>query len=272
MTKTLKVVLLATTLLISGACSKYQKLLKSTDYELKYEKAVEYYEAGNYYRTIQLLTELVPIFRGTPKSESVNYYYALAHYHMGDYILASHYLKNFTIAFPLSEHVENFIFLSAYCKYLESPRFNLDPTTTLEAIRELQAFINRFPRSEKVEESNKLIDELRGKLERKAYENALTYYRISDYTGAVKGFENLVKDFPDTRFREEAFYYTFKAHYEHAVNSIETRKLERFRLANDAFRKFVAVYPESKFLKELKSLNNQVEREIQKYSAQANEK
>lgn len=271
MARLIKPLLIVSLIVIIGACSPYQKLLKSTDYELKYKKAIEYYEEKNYARTIQLLDELIPIFRGTPKSESVNYYYAMAHYQIGDYILASHYFKNFAIAFPLSESVEEFIYLSAYCKYIESPRYNLDQTTTLEAIKELQGFINRYPKSARVEESNKLIDELRGKLERKAYENAFTYYQISDYHAALKGFENLVKDFPDTRYKEDAYFYSFKSKYEYAFNSIDSKKLERYTQAKEAFQKFEAAFPESKRIKEARSLNAFVEKEIQRFTVQANE-
>ena len=41
-----------------GACSKYQKLLKSSDYALKYENGVKYYEKKDYYRAVGLFEEL----------------------------------------------------------------------------------------------------------------------------------------------------------------------------------------------------------------------
>jgi outer membrane protein assembly factor BamD len=37
-------------LFISTACSDFNKIVKSTDYEFKYKKAVEFYEKGEYSR------------------------------------------------------------------------------------------------------------------------------------------------------------------------------------------------------------------------------
>ena len=47
---------------IFASCSKYQKYLKSSDYALKYEKGVEYYEKKDYYRAVGLFEELENIY------------------------------------------------------------------------------------------------------------------------------------------------------------------------------------------------------------------
>jgi outer membrane protein assembly factor BamD len=200
-------------LLIIGSCSPYQRLLKSDDVMLKKDKAIEYYEKGDYNRTLTLLNDIIPAFRGTQYAEQLNYYYAYAHYHQKDYIMAAHYFKTFTQGFPRSEHVEEFLFMSAYCKYLLSPRHSLDQSETQDAIRELQSFINRFPNSSRVEESNNLIDELRFKLEQKAFESAMLYFNIRDYNAAVTSFNNVIRGFPDTQYREEALFYIIRSHF-----------------------------------------------------------
>ncbi|TVQ90374.1 MAG: outer membrane protein assembly factor BamD [Bacteroidetes bacterium] len=235
-------------LLIFTSCSKYQRLLKSDDVMLKKEKAIEYYYNEDYHRALGLLTDVIPAFRGTAQAETLNYYYAMAHYKQGDYILAAHYFRTFTQGFPRSEHAEEFLFMSAYCKYLLSPRPSLDQTPTREAIRELQAFTNRYPNSHRVEEANKLIDELRGKLEVKAFETAMLYYNLRDYTAAVTSFRNVIRDFPDTEYREEAMYYIIRSHFLFAENSIQIRQLERYRNVVDAHRRFANRFPDSELL------------------------
>ena len=242
--------------LLLGSCSQYQKLLKSDDNELKFSKAVEYYEDEQYSKAITLFADIIPAYRGTARAESLNYYYALAHYKMRDYTLASHYLSSFSSAFPNSEHVEEFVFLSAYSKYLESPRPSLDQSSTMEAIRELQSFINRFPESERVEEANGLIDELRFKLETKRYNKATMYLRISDYIAAATTFENLLRDFPDTEYREEAMYSIILSHYEYADQSIIIRQTERFEEVIKAYQRLVRFYPESQYLASAERMRN----------------
>jgi outer membrane protein assembly factor BamD len=235
-------------LIIVSSCSQYQKLLKSDDVELKFEKAIEYYEAGSYGRAIGLMNDIIPVFRGSARAELLNYYYAMAHYRQRDYILASHYFRTFASAFPRSEHVEDFLFLSAYCKYLESPTYSLDQTSTREAITELQAFINRFPSSERVEEANTLIDELRLKLETKRFQMGILYFNLTDYTAAVTTFNNFIRDFPDTQFREEALFYIIQSHFEFADQSIPARQQERFENVVEAYQRLERLFPESQYL------------------------
>jgi outer membrane protein assembly factor BamD len=243
-------ILIVLLLLVFSSCSSYQKLLKSDDVMLKKEKAIEYYESEDYDKTLTLLNEIIPAFRGTAEAEKLNYYYAMAHYKQKDYIMAAHYFKTFTQGFPRSEHVEEFLFMSAYCKYLLSPRPSLDQTDTQQAINELQAFINRFPQSPRVEESNNLIDELRFKLEQKAFNSAVLYFNIMDYMAAVTSFNNVIRQFPDTEFREEALFYIIRSHFLYAENSIEARQIERYKEVVEAHEKLVNRFPESKFLSE----------------------
>lgn len=235
-------------LFIGLSCSKYQKLLKSDDHELKYTRAVELYEAGEYGKSITLLTDIIPVFRGTARAELMNYYYAMAHFKLRDYTLASHYFRSFATGFPNSEHVEEFLYLSAYSKYLESPRPSLDQSSTMTAIQELQSFINRYPASERVAEANNLIDELRLKLETKRYDTAMMYYRIMDYVAAATTFSSLIRDFPDTKYKEQAFFYIIQSHYDFADKSIPARQIERFSEVILAYNRLIRNYPESQYL------------------------
>lgn len=256
---------------ILNGCSKYQRLLKSDDYELKYAKAIEYYEEENYGRAITLLSDIIPIYRGTVEAERINYYFAMAHYKLGDYTLASHYFRSYANAFPRSEHAEEFHYLSAYCKYLESPRYSLDQTFTFEAIRELQQFINRFPYSERVEDANQLIDELRFKLEKKRFNTARLYHNIGDYQAAATTFETFIRDFPDTEFREEASFLIVKSYFEFAYNSIPERQQERYGKVMTSFNNFARRYPDSDFMRDATRMKNHAEQVIARLQQKQND-
>lgn len=236
-------------LLFAGtSCSKYQKLLKSTDSELKLQKAIEYYEDEDYHRAIGLFTDVIPVYRGTQRAEEINYYYAMAHYKIRDYVMASHYFRTFTQAYPMNEHAEEFLFLAAYCKYLDSPRSSLDQTTSEEAISEFQIFINRFPASPRVEEANRLIDELREKQERKVFEQAKLYFDLTDYVAAVTTYNVLLRDYPDTQYREEALFNIVLASYEYASQSIPEKQEERYHEVIAAHQRLEKFFPESEYL------------------------
>ncbi len=242
---------------------KFQRILKSDDHELMYQKAIEYYEEGDYNRAIRLFSEVIRIYRGTARAEDINYYYAMAHYKQGDYILASHYFKSFVSIFPRSKHAEEFTFLSAYCKYLQSPRYSLDQTVTREAVQEFQKFINRYPHSEHVEKANELIDELRLKLEKKRFEIARLYYDINDFRAAIRTFENLIYDFPGTVYEEKALFYIVKSYHDFARMSIPERQPERYEKTIEAHNRLVRHYPESEFLDEADRLLNNSKKQLE---------
>jgi outer membrane protein assembly factor BamD len=238
-------------------CSPYQKVLKSGDYDFKFKKAKEYLDKQDYVRALPLYEELITIFRGTNRSEDCFFYYAYCHYGMGDYLLASYHFKNFYKTFPKSDKSEEAMFLNAYCYFLDSPRFSLDQSNTQAAINEFQLFVTMYPNSDKVSECNTLIDELRLKLQNKSFESARLYFHMGDYKAALVAFRNMLRDFPDSHRREEAFFMIVKSQYLLARNSVPEKQLERFKEVTEYYLKFIDTFPKSKFLREAESMYSQ---------------
>jgi outer membrane protein assembly factor BamD len=232
------------------SCSKYQRILKGSDMNLKYETAEKYYLKEEYYRALQLLDELMVAYRGTEKGEKVYYYYAYCNYYIHDYVMAGYHFNNFLTTYPNSKYAEEVQFMYAYCFYLDSPVASLDQTNSLDAIDKFQLFINRYPKSEKVAQANSLIDELRMKLETKAFNNAKLYYRTENYKAAITALQNVLNDFPATVFKEEIYYLLFRSSYLYAVNSVESKQLERYRDAKEFYLKLVDAFPQSKYLQD----------------------
>ncbi len=242
--------LILSLLVIFASCGDYNKILKSTDYEFKYKKAVEYYEEGEYVKAAGLFQELVNIYRGTSKADKIYYYYAKSMIGQKDYLMAGHYFKSLVKEFPTSEYVEEAQFMVGYCAYLVSPKPRLDQTITHEAIQSLQLYINLYPYSDRVDEANRLIDELRNKLVYKSFLNAKLYYDFENYKAAVIAIGNSLKEYPDTEYREELMYMLLKSKYLLAINSVEDKKEERLSSALDEYFTFVDEFPESKYKKE----------------------
>lgn len=246
------------------SCSDYQKLLKSSDYELKYTKAVEYYKAEDYFRALSLFEELVTIFKGTKKSEDIYYYYCYCQYNEGNHILAGYHFSNFVRTYPNSKHKEECAYMSAYCQFLNSPESSLDQTYTYKAIDELQLFINKYPNSEYVEKANQYIDKLRAKLEEKAYNNAKLYYNIKDYKAAIVALKNSLKDFPDSEYREEQLFLILKSSFLLAENSISKLKIERYNNTITEYYAFIDEYAESERIKSAERIFDDAKTQIEK--------
>ncbi len=242
--------LILSLLVVLASCGDYNKILKSTDYEFKYKKAVEYYEDGEYVKAAGLFQELVNIYRGTSKADKIYYYYAKSMIGQKDYLMAGHYFKSLVKEFPTSEYVEEAQFMIGYCAYLISPKPRLDQTVTHEAIQSLQLYINLYPYSDRVDEANRLIDELRDKLVYKSFLNAKLYYDFENYKAAVVAIGNSLQEYPDTEYREELMYMLLKSKYLLAIKSVEDKKEERLSDALDEYFTFVDEFPESKYKKE----------------------
>lgn len=242
---------------LTWSCSEYQKLLKSDNYELKLEKAKEYYEDEDYYRAMSLLEELRSIYRGSNEAEEITYLLGKCHYAQREYTLAAYYFKTFAASYPFNEHAEEAEFTAANCFYLIAPSSSLDQTYTRRGIDELQLFIERHPKSEHRDSANKLIDNLHQRLVKKAYNNAILYYQIGDYKAAITALKNVLVEYPDTKYREEIYYYILKSSFDLAENSVERKQIERYESTIEEYYTLIDNYPESNYIKEAEKIYTQ---------------
>lgn len=214
--------------LLSGC--EYQKLLKKGSNEDKLEGAMAYYNKGDYNRAQPLLEDLIGAFRERQKAEQVYFYYAFTFYNMNDHLLAGHHFKRFSETYRSSKYREEATFMFAKCSYHNTLPYKLDQTSTKKAIEQIQLFVNQYSESEFIPECNELIDELRAKLHRKAYEGAMMYYNMADYRSAVISFKNAVLDFPDIPELAEINYLIVESSLKYAEKSI--RKVQEERYSN----------------------------------------
>lgn len=236
---------------LATSCGEYEKLLKSTDFELKREKAQEYYDEGKYVKTSELLSQVLPRYRATDQAEELNWLNANCYYQMRDYVMAGSAFRNYANTFPYSEHTEEATFMTAYCDYMMSPRPELDQAYTHSAIEAFTFFQKRYPSSDKVDDAQDLIKELQDKLVEKSYINAKLYYDLKEYRAAVVALDNSLKDYPNTKHREELMFLKLESSYLFALNSVAEKQQERFQTALDEYYSFVEEFPESDFRKDV---------------------
>jgi len=242
--------LIALSLVVFTACSKYEKLLKSEDYILQYDKAIEYYEKRDWVRSATLIEQILPVYRGTDKAERLSLYLANAYYNRRDYIMAAHLYNTFIRDFPNSSLSEDAHFMRALCNYYLSPRPSLDQSYSLTAIDQFRLFNTRFPKSVRVAKANQYIEELKGKLVEKSYMSARLYYDMGDYRAAITAFKASLNDYPFTRHREDILFLVLKSSYLLAENSVPDKQLERFESAIDEYYVFIDEFPESGYKSE----------------------
>ncbi|TCV18952.1 Beta-barrel assembly machine subunit BamD [Sphingobacterium alimentarium] len=253
------------TLVFVGCKSKFEKLRNSNNITVKYQEAVKLYEKGKYSKALILFDDLASKYRGRAEAEDLFYLIANANYKLKDYTSARFHFKNFANTYPNSDRAEECRYMAAYCYYLDSPRSTLDQENTRKAIDELQLFVNYYPESERAQQAGALIQSLRDKLEKKAFDNAKLYYNMGladDYRAAVIALENVLRQYPDTKYAEEIEFLMVKSQYLYADNSRVFRQEERFNQALDYYNSFVEHFPQSKFKAEADDLKNNADRKI----------
>ena len=234
------------------SCNEYQKLLNSTDNDTdKYNAAEKYYNDGEFRRANALIEQLIPSYRGKPQGERLVFFFADSYFQIKLYYSAAIQFENFIKSYPNSQRIQEAYFMEAKSYYMLSPLYTLDQDDTYTGIDKLQVFINRFPNSEYVSEALELMNDLQNKLEEKDFEISKQYYTIRDYTSAIKALDNFVADNPGTIFREEALYYKWLSQFEIAINSIESRIVDRVTELERSLDNFLRNYPDTIFIEDL---------------------
>ena len=232
------------------SCGEYHQAQKSNDFDYKLDYAKRAFEQKKYVQAYTILKDVITVFKGTEKAEESLYLLALSHYENKEYLDASLYFQTYYSRYPKGKYAELARFYSGYGYYLDSPEPQLDQSGTIKAIEELQAFIDYFPRSDKVSIAQNAIFELQDKLTLKELQNAQLYYNLGTYLGnnyqsAVIVARNAIKDYPYSKYKEELELLILKARYQEARLSVDEKKADRFREVIDEYYSFINNYPES---------------------------
>ncbi|MEG1615682.1 MAG: outer membrane protein assembly factor BamD [Bacteroidales bacterium] len=262
-----KILLFLTIALTFASCGEYNKVLKSSDYELKYDYAKKSFENKKYTKAYTLLEDLVPIYKGTERAEEALYLLAQSYFGAKDYVTAGQYFTTYYTNYPKGEYTELARYYAGLGYYLDSPDPRLDQSGTYKAINEFQLFLEYYPKSEKVADVQRMIFELQDKLTEKELMNAKLYYdlgtyRANNYESAVITATNAIRDYPYTKFKEELFMIVLKSRYEEAQHSVDEKKEERYRDVIDEYYSFINEFPDGKYAKDAKKIFESASKKI----------
>lgn len=258
-----------------SSCGEYNAILKSTDYEYKYEAAKSYFAQGQNTRAAVILEELIPILKGTVNGEESLYMLAMTYYNQGDYVTSSQYFNTYYTTYPRGTYTELARFFCGKALFLDTPEPRLDQSSTYKAINELQMFMEYFPASIRKQQAQDMIFELQDKLVEKEYMSARLYYDLGSYTGnasysstgnnylaAIITAQNVLNDYPYTKMREELMILILRARYGMARESVLEKKEERMRETIDEYYAFINEFPQSKYMKEVERIHEEASKYV----------
>jgi outer membrane protein assembly factor BamD len=262
MKKTVLIALLGLVMLSTACKSEFEKIRSSGNVDQIYSKALQYYDNEEYQKAQTLFEIIISSYRGKQEAEDIYFKYAYTYYHLQQYILASYYFGNFSNTYSTSDYRQEADFMAAFSNYQLSPTFRLDQSYTKKAIEQLQLFVNTYPNSDKVEQCNSLIDAMRAKLELKAFKSAELYFDLREYQAAIRSFENVLTEFPDSKNVEEIRFMIIRSAYLLAENSFVEKQFERYKDTAERAQEFMARYEESRYKDDVEKMLEQSREEL----------
>lgn len=260
--------MLFTGILLSSCSKGISKLLKNPDPAYKLRMAEQFFVKKQYTKAQQVYEDVMPYYKASKEFEDIYYKYAYCAYHLGDYLNAGSLFKTYLEIFPNSTKAEEVDYMRAYSYYKQSPKPELDQTSTIKAMGMMQTFINTHPGSPRNKEATEIIDICRAKLELKDFKSAQLYYDIGQFRAAGVAFTALMNSYPESLRGDEYKLMIIKSYYRFAELSIEEKKVERFEQVINECYEFTDRFPDSKLKKEadeflnlsqtnIKNLNNE---------------
>lgn len=262
-------------LLLLTSCNEYQSLMKSTDYEYRYEAAKAYYAEGKYTKASVLLGDLVTTLKGTAWGEECMYLLAMSEYKNKNYETAGDYFKKYYQRYPNGIYAELAFYQSGLALFNQTPDTRLDQTNTIKAMGELQAFMDAYPFSPLKTECQEKVMQLQDKLVEKEVLAAQLYYDLGSYTvncshggtnydACIVTARNALNDYPFAaqEKREKLSWLMLSSKYKLANESIESKRVQRFRDAIDEFYAFENDFPESKYMKNAREILRKAEKVV----------
>lgn len=273
----LLLLLLATCSLLLTSCSEYSYVLKSKDYEYRYEAAKALYAEGHYQQATELFSMLLAPLKGTSYGEESLYMLAESNLKARDFESAAMFFKKYYQAYPKGKYMELARYNSGYALYRQTPDIRLDQSSTMEAITEYQNFLDYCPGTNLKNQAQEIIYALQDKLVQKEYQSAKLYYDLgtyvincihggNNYEACVVTAQNALKDYPyaSANIREELSVLVLRAKYHLARQSVEEKRMERYRDVIDEYYAFQNDYPESQYMKEANTILSNSERVVER--------
>jgi outer membrane protein assembly factor BamD len=126
-------------------------------------------------------------------------------------VLAINEFREFLSFYPTHRRADYAQYKLAMAHFRQMRAPQRDQTETREAIKEFQAFVERYPNSSLMPETKGKLREALDRLSESDYLVGFFYFRARWYPGAIDRFETLLKSDPEYSGRDAVYYYLAEA-------------------------------------------------------------
>lgn len=261
-----------------AGCGDYNSVMKTADYEYKYEAAKGYYSDGSYRKAAETFGQILAVLKGTQYGDECLFMLGMSNYRYGDYESATEFFKKYYQSYPKGHYTQLSRYYCALSYYNCVADIRLDQSSTMQALSEFSSFLEYYPDTHLRPQTQEMIFSLQDKLVEKEYLSAKLYYDLGTYLGnmtsagcsnyeaSIVTAQNALRDYPyaSPERKEELSIMVLRAKYHLARQSVVEKRLERFRDTIDEYYAFLNEFPESMYIKEAKRIYNHSERVVAK--------
>ena len=257
MNKNLFITIISSGILFTGCAHEFNQVYKSQDTAYKYEYAKEAFANGKYTQASTLLEELIMVMKGTDNAEESLYMLGMAHFNNKDYESAAQSFKTYVKTYPKGIYSDKAAYYIGESLYQSTPEPRLDQTETVNAISAFQDYLDIYHDAKYKDKAQERLLQLQDKLITKELYSAQLYYNLGSYFGnctsggsnyeaCIVTAQNAIKDYPYSKERENFALLIMRSKFELARQSVEEKRIDRYRDAEDECYGFINEYPDSK--------------------------
>lgn len=135
-----------------------------------------------------------------------------ADYQAGDYTSAETSAERYLKDYPTSPEADYVLYLQANAYYMQVPDISRDQDKTAKALETFQSVVQKYPKSEYVEDAKFKIQVAEDQLAGKEMSIGRFYLNRRNYTAAINRFRNVLQYYQTTRHAAEALYRLVEAY------------------------------------------------------------
>lgn len=233
-------------------CAAHQALVV-TDARSQYDAARALYDRGRYDEAVMEFQKVMFNYPGLSYIDSVQYWLGMSYYGRDDQHLAIAEFRHLMSNFPSSKLTDDAQFMIGKSFFEAAPNHvGLDQSDNESAIKELTAFLEDCPSSDRRKEGELLLSNAIGKMAEKQFRSGKQYYRMGNRVSARLYLEDVIKEYPESREIPEALFLLAKI----------DEKEHKYADARDKLNNLIKVFPKSEYSGKAADMKQELEIKI----------
>ncbi len=172
-----------------------------------FDKANMWFTKGRYQSSRDLYTKIIEEEPDSPFRIHVLLAEADTYFMGKEFDLSAPLYRRFRELYPLDPLTPRALFYEGMSYFWDIQEVGRDQTTAKEALEIFQSFSKKYPDHFAASFSKRKVVDIKDRLAEKIFMLAGFYYRIDEFGSSIGRVNELLKKYPDTRFRAEALLF-----------------------------------------------------------------